>query len=99
VQAHILDPRRGEPVRRPVGGVTVFAPDGALADGLATALFVLGPEEGLPWLARAYPRAQAFFLTQTPDGGWAERASPGWESMFTRFPASGTGESQNRESH
>jgi len=44
--AHILDPRTGWPVRG-VRSVTVVCPDGELADALATAVFVLGVEEGL----------------------------------------------------
>ncbi len=44
--AHILDPRTGYPVEH-LRSVTVVCPDAELADGLATAIFVLGPEEGL----------------------------------------------------
>jgi thiamine biosynthesis lipoprotein len=43
---HLLDPRRGGPA--PFGGtVTVVAADGTSADALSTALFVMGPEEGM----------------------------------------------------
>jgi thiamine biosynthesis lipoprotein len=44
---HILDPDTGYPAVSGVRSVTVLAPDCALADALATAAFVLGPEEGL----------------------------------------------------
>ncbi len=44
---HTLDPRTGRPATSGVGSATVIAPTCALADGLATALMVLG-EEGLP---------------------------------------------------
>jgi thiamine biosynthesis lipoprotein len=47
---HILDPRTGQPVER-AGSVTVVAPSGWLADGLSTALFVLGEREGLELVA------------------------------------------------
>lgn len=43
---HILDPRTGEPVP-PWGSVTVVAADPLVADILATAFVVLGPEEGM----------------------------------------------------
>ncbi len=60
--AHVIDPRSGEPVQG-VFSVTVRAPTAALADGLATAFFVLGPEQ-----ARAFCRRRSelalFMLVQ-----------------------------------
>ncbi len=44
--AHILDPRTGRPVDH-LRSVTIVCPDAELADGLATATFVLGAESGL----------------------------------------------------
>jgi FAD:protein FMN transferase len=43
---HILDPRTGYPADR-CQSVTIVAPNLAFADGLATGVFVLGPEKGL----------------------------------------------------
>jgi thiamine biosynthesis lipoprotein len=45
--SHILDPRTGRPVSPRLASVTVVAPDPALSDALATAIAVLGVEEGL----------------------------------------------------
>lgn len=49
--SHILDPRTGHPADE-VLGATVIAPDAATADSLATAVCVLGPEEGIALVDR-----------------------------------------------
>jgi thiamine biosynthesis lipoprotein len=43
---HILDPRTGRPAEDTLSA-TVRAPTAMLADGLATAVFVLGPAQGM----------------------------------------------------
>ena len=48
---HLLDPRTGQSANG-AASVTVIAPLAVVADGLATAAFVLGPVQGLPLLAR-----------------------------------------------
>jgi thiamine biosynthesis lipoprotein len=48
---HILDPRTRTPVQT-VASATVIADSAMLADALATAVFVLGPQQGLELLAR-----------------------------------------------
>lgn len=44
--SHIVDPRTGRPVEHKLVSVSVIHPRCVLADGYATALMVLGPEEG-----------------------------------------------------
>lgn len=46
---HIIDPRTGRPATR-FASVTIFARDCAFADGIATAVAVMGPESGLKFL-------------------------------------------------
>lgn len=48
---HILDPRTGKPAES-VASATVVAPTAMLADALATAVFVLGPVDGMSLLDR-----------------------------------------------
>ena len=45
--SHTIDPRTGYPVTHELASVTVIDKSCARADGLATALAVLGPEEGI----------------------------------------------------
>ena len=47
--SHVLDPVSGLPVEHTLAAVTVLAADCLTADGLATALLVMGPEAGYVW--------------------------------------------------
>ena len=64
---HTLDPRTGKPALGKVASATVVAPDCRTADGWATALMVLGPEQGLK-LVEARPDIDALLLIVGPDG-------------------------------
>ena len=57
---HLFDPRTGYPASRCMSA-TVVAPNAALADALATAAFVLGPEKGLSLLER-YPGVEGLLV-------------------------------------
>lgn len=59
---HIYDPRRGAVSRR-FQSVTIVARRGVEADALSTAVFVLGPEEGLA-LVESVPEADALVVTE-----------------------------------
>lgn len=63
--SHIIDPRTAQALTDH-SSVTVIAPDGMTADGLASALSVLGPERGLA-LADATPGVAAL-IVRAPDG-------------------------------
>ncbi len=47
--SHTIDPRTGRPVEHALASASVLHQSCALADAYATALMVLGPEEGLRW--------------------------------------------------
>jgi thiamine biosynthesis lipoprotein len=61
---HILDPRTGQPAAFR-GSVTVWHRSGLAADALSTALYVMGPDEGLRW-ADAHGISACYL---TPDHG------------------------------
>jgi FAD:protein FMN transferase len=64
--SHTMDPRSGQPVRDGPASVTVLAGTAMEADALATALLVMGIQEG-PALARAL-NLDALFVARTPKG-------------------------------
>lgn len=47
--SHTIDPRTGKPVSHDLAAVTVIHPSTMMADGIATALLVMGPENGLEY--------------------------------------------------
>ena len=75
--SHTIDPRTGRPTRHGLASVTVIADRAALADALATALLVLGPDEGLA-LARREGIA-AYFQVRSADG-FAEQETPAFQA-------------------
>lgn len=76
--SHTIDPRTGRPVSHQLASVTVLGHTTMEADALATALMVMGPEEG-------YNLAQqqdisAFFIVKS-DNGFVEKST----SAFTDY--------------
>ncbi len=81
VYSHTIDPRTGFPVAHGAASVTVVAETAAFADGIATALLVLGPADGMDMAERE--GIAAYFLLRIGDGigdGIAERMS----TLFAR---------------
>jgi thiamine biosynthesis lipoprotein len=79
---HIIDPRTGAPVNSNVVSVTVTAPTCTEADGLGTALLVMGADNGLPWV-EAHPRFQALFLL-SENNGFIQKMSSGFSKYLVR---------------
>ncbi|MCF7749657.1 FAD:protein FMN transferase [Bacillus subtilis subsp. subtilis] len=77
--SHTLDPRSGAPVSRAAAAVTVVADDAMQADGWATALTVMGVEQGLAF-ARAHALAARF--VSHADEGVQEHLSPAFERLL-----------------
>jgi thiamine biosynthesis lipoprotein len=75
--AHILDPRTGRPVADGVVSATVVAANCTVADGLATALMVLGPEEGVALVDRL-ASVECLIVVRQPDGILKDYPSSGF---------------------
>ncbi len=80
--SHILDPRTGYPVNNGVVSVSVIASSCTFADGLATALMVMGPRDGIK-LAEEIADVEAFFIVrnETEDKKFREIRT----SAFAKF--------------
>ena len=64
--SHTIDTRTGRPVTHSLASVTVVDNDGWRADALATALLVMGPEEGMAFAERE--GIAVLMLIRTSDG-------------------------------
>ncbi|GGB33674.1 FAD:protein FMN transferase [Oceanisphaera marina] len=64
--SHTIDPTTGQPITHALASVTVIHPSCMIADGLATALTVMGPEQALAF-AEQHELA-VYLLTKTEDG-------------------------------
>jgi thiamine biosynthesis lipoprotein len=78
--SHTIDPRTGVPVKHDLASVCVVHPSAAQADAYATALMVLGPEEGMAAATRL--DLAALFVERTGDGrGFTERSTQAFERL------------------
>lgn len=70
--SHVLNPKTGRPVEHPPASVSVIHESCMTADGLATAMMVLGPEKGLE-LAKSVG-VDVMFLDLSKDGMLTEQS-------------------------
>ena len=76
---HLLDPKTGYPARMCISA-TVWAATALEADILSTAVFVLGPDQGLA-LVEGLPNVEGFIFFER-DGQLMHRASTGMRGRF-----------------
>ena len=81
--SHIIDPRTGNPVDHRVVSVSVLHPRCAEADALATALTVMGAEEGMAW---AEARQLAVLFMVQSGSTVEEHASSAFRRLTQRRP-------------
>jgi thiamine biosynthesis lipoprotein len=80
--SHIIDPRTGRPVSHNLVSVTVLHPSCAIADAWATALLVLGPDEGFQ-VADGQQLA-VLFIMRTEDG-FEEKRTPRFDEAVQQM--------------
>jgi thiamine biosynthesis lipoprotein len=75
--SHVIDPRNGYPVSNGVVSVSIIAGNCTFADGLATALMVMGPDKGIDLLDRL-ENAAGLIVVERPDGSLVDFYSRGF---------------------
>ncbi len=78
---HILDPKTGCPARGCIS-VTVVTSSAMIADGLATALFVMGPEKAIAY-ANNHPEVDCIVFYEDQDGSVQHHISNNIMTSFT----------------
>ena len=77
--SHTIDPRTGRPITHDLASVSVIHASCMTADALATALGVLGPDEGFALAERQ--DIPALFLIRVEDGVFEERHTSVWAAL------------------
>jgi thiamine biosynthesis lipoprotein len=77
--SHIIDPRTGRPISHGLASVSVIDELCVRADGLSTALLVLGPDDGYALAERQ--GIPALFLIRDGNGGFTRKATAEFEKF------------------
>ena len=77
VYSHIIDPRTGYPIQNGIASVTIIAPDCTMADGLATAIVVMGKKKGLALIERL-SGVEGLIIVRDPEGKLRDFPSSGF---------------------
>ncbi|SEA44136.1 FAD:protein FMN transferase [Marinobacterium iners] len=77
--SHTIDPRTARPITHRLASVTVIRPTCAEADALATALMVMGEEQGYNFAIEH--NVKAFFISKGAEG-FITRATPDFEAYL-----------------
>ena len=77
--SHIIDPTTGRPVTHNLASVSVLAPNGMQADGMATALLALGGKKGRALANKL--NIPAYFIMRE-DGGFVTSSSKAFDALM-----------------
>ena len=88
-RSHTISPFNGYPVQHGLLSATVHAVNASIADALATACMVWGPEEGQRFIetyraANSFERVEAYFISDGGTGEWETWQSAGWDDLVIR---------------
>lgn len=75
--SHTIDPSTGRPVKHNLASVTIVARSCMLADGLATATMVMGPDKGMKWIENIND-VEALLIVRTGEDSFKEMQTTGF---------------------
>ena len=78
--SHILDPRTGYPVNNGVVSVSIVTKGCMVADGLATAIMVMGLEKGMA-LLRSLKGVEGFIIVRNKDNEYSHYATEAFNTL------------------
>ncbi len=87
--SHTIDPRTGYPISHRLASVTVIHESCCVADAMATAINVLGPDEGYDLAVR---QGLAALLMIHTDDGFVEKRTPAFERLSVTERSATAGE-------
>ena len=79
--SHVIDPRTGYPVANQVVSASIISSSCTFADGLATAVMVMGPKAGIQLIDRL-PETEGLIVVRQPDGQFTDHFSAGMHEML-----------------
>ena len=82
--SHTIDPRTGKPVTHHLASVTVIHESAAMADGFATAINVLGPDDGMSLAIKQ--KLSVLFIIKSVNG-FVEKRSPSMDAYLKELQA------------
>ena len=87
-RSHLIDPRKGHPVMHALASVSVVGLSTARADALATALGVMGAEEGFALAERE--GIAAYFIVRKAQGEFRARSTAAFAPLLVSVPPEST---------
>ena len=79
--SHTINPKTGRPVTHNLASTTIIAKTCMEADGIATAVMVMGKEKGLNWVENM-PGVEALLIIRNTDQGFTEFQSSGFSKYL-----------------
>jgi thiamine biosynthesis lipoprotein len=83
--SHVIDPKTGYPVHNGVVSVSIIADTCTFADGLATAVMVLGVEKGLV-LVNDLDRVEGLIVVREDEGALRDYYTKGFKDLLPLHP-------------